>query len=317
MLHILNGDATAEKFRPSGIGGDIIVWREELSEGPAPGGVPEKQFWEARAAHIFSSYGEDGSNYRKKVLDELERFNSISRYKEIVLWFEFDLFCQINLMYILNYLKGKNLSSTISLVCIENYPGIDNFKGLGELSPSQLEDLLQERKVLNKQDLESASSFWKAYSSNDPSSLEKLPEYVFKNFPLLKPALIAHLERFPSVENGLNRIEQKILYLVSAKARTRNELFLHFWEKDKIYGMGDYQLMNYLKQMEKSSAPLLKTGEHIELTKLGEDVMKGKKDFIQIGKPDRWLGGVHISEEKNNWRWDKSIGRLIFVDIKN
>jgi hypothetical protein len=34
VLHVLNGDATLFKFKKTGLPGDIVVWREVLSEGP-------------------------------------------------------------------------------------------------------------------------------------------------------------------------------------------------------------------------------------------------------------------------------------------
>ena len=40
ILHILNGDSTRYGFEQTGIEGDIMVWREVLSEGP----VEENEF---------------------------------------------------------------------------------------------------------------------------------------------------------------------------------------------------------------------------------------------------------------------------------
>lgn len=98
-LHVLNGDATAYKFKASGIEEDFLVWREALSEGPVCPFQSEEAFWNLRAAFIHRSYGENRAVYEKKVISEFARLKEAARYDEITLWFEHDLFCQVNLLF--------------------------------------------------------------------------------------------------------------------------------------------------------------------------------------------------------------------------
>ena len=64
-------------------------------------------------------------------------------YDELVLWFEHDLFDQLNLIQLLTHLGGRPRSKPVTLICIDRYPGHPNFKGLGELAPRDLAALFE------------------------------------------------------------------------------------------------------------------------------------------------------------------------------
>ena len=44
ILHILNGDATANSFAGTGLDGEIMIWREVLSEGPLEENIASGSF---------------------------------------------------------------------------------------------------------------------------------------------------------------------------------------------------------------------------------------------------------------------------------
>ena len=57
-------------------------------------------------------------------------------YDELVLWFEHDLFDQLNLIQVLEPSRGSRSAgrSRSALICIGSFPGRPRFKGLGELT---------------------------------------------------------------------------------------------------------------------------------------------------------------------------------------
>ncbi len=58
---------------------------------------------------------------------------------EVVLWFEHDLFDQLNLIWLLDALAGAGTpEQRVRLVVIGEHPEVDPFHGLGQLSPAQL-----------------------------------------------------------------------------------------------------------------------------------------------------------------------------------
>jgi hypothetical protein len=248
ILHILNGDATLHGFNETGLDGDVMVWREVLSEGPLQENISSGSFWSTRLKWIGKTFSEIPEAYQHKVIDELGKLNQ--PYEEINLWFEFDLHCQINLLGIMKMLSQKTDMSTpaIYLICPADYPGFENFRGMGELNSEQLEDLYDGRERLNEWEFEIAAEAWQLYIEGDAAELEQwLNENSFwGTLHLLKPALQAHLKRLQTNATGLNYIEQKLLDIYNSGIKTQSEIYAVFWDTEKIYGMGDKEIDIYL-----------------------------------------------------------------------
>jgi hypothetical protein len=251
ILHILNGDSTAYSFKDTGLDGDILVWREVLSQGPLLEDISSAAFWEARSEWIRKKFNETPEQYDEKVIKPLEKLSNI--YDEITLWFEFDLHCQINMLGVMvMMLKHTDLSiPRIYLVCTDECIGVEDFRGMGQLTGRQLAGLYDDRFQLNDWDFELASQAWKIYVSGDDMALEKwINENTFwGSLHLLKPALQAHLKRVRVNENGLNHIEQRLLDIYNSGIKTKYAIYEAFWKTEKIYGMGDLEIDIYLKTL--------------------------------------------------------------------
>jgi hypothetical protein len=251
ILHILNGDSTAHSFEHTGLDGDILVWREVLSQGPLVEDITSAEFWKLREAWICKSFNDQPEHYREYVVNPLEKLSK--PYKEINLWFEFDLHCQANMLGVLAMLsKHTDLSEpSIYLICPDCYPGIADFRGMGQLNSEQLEDLYDDRERLNEYEFGLAAEAWKLYVSGNAVALEKwLDETSFWGaLHLLKPALQAHLRRIHINENGLNYIEQKLLDIYKSSTKNKQSIYEEFWKTEKIFGMGDAEIDIYLKQL--------------------------------------------------------------------
>src|ERR1700761_5742755 len=128
ILHILNGDSTAHSFEQTGLDGDILVWREVLSEGPLRSNISTPEFWETRSGWISRVFNTSPDEYKRNVIDHLGKLNGT--YDEINLWFEFDLHCQINLLGVLALLKQQvDLSQPkLYLISPDEYPEVTNFR---------------------------------------------------------------------------------------------------------------------------------------------------------------------------------------------
>jgi hypothetical protein len=246
-LHILNGDATLFVFNQTKIEGDTLVWREILADGP----VSKINLWELRSDWISKTFGENPANYQQKVITEAEKLKHIEQYDEVILWFEYDLTCQINLIYILSIINSTyRKDSSISLICPETIEGMPNFRGLGELNPTQLEELLSQKVKLQKIDLELAAEAWDLYIENDFEQIQMFLSRGFGNLPLLKKALKAHLLRFPNPATQLNHIEEVLLSFVNPNISSKAELYHAFWAQESIYGLTDLQLDHILTQLK-------------------------------------------------------------------
>lgn len=252
ILHILNGDAALDGFNQTGLDGDVMVWREVLSEGPLQENILSGSFWSARSKWITSTFGESPEIYQHKVIDELGKLNSV--YTEINLWFEFDLHCQVNLLGVLRMLSGKTDMSApaIYLICLADCVQFNFARGLGELTGEQFEELYDGRERLNEWEFELAAEAWQLYVNGDAAELQQwLNENSFWGaVPLLKPALQAHLKRLEINANGLSYIEQRLLDIYNDGAKTRLAIFKVFWDTEKIFGMGDLEIDIYLKRLK-------------------------------------------------------------------
>lgn len=247
ILHILNGDATFHIFRQTALKGDVLVWREILSEGP----VSSHGLWQTRAKWIGETYGETSEGYRQQVLAEIEKLSHLERYDELVLWFEYDLLCQINLTCILSILhQSASPLPSIYLICPEHFNGLPHFKGLGELNPKRLASLWPGRVKLRQSDLALADEAWQVYAENNPTPLENFLHRDFGQLPLLKKALQAHLLRFPQTPDGLNHIEKILLEIIDLGKHSKAAIYQEFWEREPIYGLADLQLEHILNQLQ-------------------------------------------------------------------
>ncbi|MDQ7948251.1 MAG: DUF1835 domain-containing protein [Pedobacter sp.] len=253
ILHILNGDATAYVFSAAQIVGDTLIWREILSEGP----VSHTHLWEQRKDWMQKNFEVAPSSYLADVIGVAEKLKALEDYDEIILWFEYDLVCQINLIYILATI-GESLTKSVPLylICPESIAGMPNFKGLGELSADQLQKLWPTRLRLTDADLHLAKAAWKIYIANDQHEIAAFLEQDFGQLYLLKEALKAHLQRFSDPSTHLNAIEQLLLTTYQSGIRSKRAIYEAFWAVAPIYGMGDRQIDLVLKNLQEKGFSL-------------------------------------------------------------
>lgn len=312
ILHIHNGDASADVAKQSSIPGEHFAWREALIDGPAPVTANEEEWRRVRARHLSDAYGVEPAECERESIAQEQKLASFADYEEVVLWFEHDLFCQVHLMYLLNWFANRDLGKTkLSLICIGSFPGRENFRGLGELSAQELGSLFPARQPVTREQLDLARRAWDAYRSIDPRDLETLLQKDTSALPFLGPALQGHLRRFPSTANGLGRIENRVLQLVESGLNNFRDLFRRFGEVEPVYGLGDTQFWVTLRRLADANQPLLRISGNvpspdttIELTDLGRAVLRGDGDFVLLNGIEHWLGGVYLSDERNLWRWD-------------
>ena len=144
--------------------------------------------------------------------------------------------------------------------------------------------------------------------------------------PFLKTALVKHLRRFPSTDNGLGRIGNVVLDLIAKGYSNFRSLFPAFAMREPEYGFGDAQLYLELKRLSDVSTPLLTLSAdgnraamdlaqmllcNFEITKYGQAVLAGHGDFVRSNGIDQWLGGVHLQGNEALWRWDEQAQELL------
>jgi len=252
-VHILNGDSTIRSIEKGGIIGDTIIWREMLVEGPLHQDIGSDAFWLQRYSFFENELGVSKLDYYDKTIKELIRIEDLSNYNEVVLWFEFDLFCQINLIALCTYLlQSYRKNINYYLVCSGKVKGEKQLRSLADYAPEEYPELLENKIKLSRHNLLYAQQCWNVYVTNNKEELAQFNFNKSTKFRYLESAINQHLKRF-SQKNGLNQIDTKIIEIIHAgigeKKAIVNEL-LRWQQHETVYGFGDLQYFKYLENMK-------------------------------------------------------------------
>ncbi|PIE48874.1 MAG: hypothetical protein CSA39_05525 [Flavobacteriales bacterium] len=252
MLHILNGNSTLYGIKKGNISGDVVIWREMLAMGPLEKKVGSKKFWDTRIAFLEEHNITDKKDYKKKVIDELEKFKNVSAYQDVVLWFEYNLFCQFNLLAACSYLL-RNFTPKVNyhLICTGHVTGYTGLTPLSLIHPKDFKKLLKKRVTLTKTDLMYADWCWQTLVENDIKQIKRFDFSKNEKFNYLNLAISQHLLRF-NKKGKLNQIDTKILQIIKNNNLKRIEIIknLLIWQSKKtVYGFGDLQYEMHLDNL--------------------------------------------------------------------
>lgn len=325
-LLITNGDCTTDGLRQAGAPGELLPWRDVLHDGPVPAGLPMAALAEVRARYIAGRGG--GASYEDILADFHRRNDLLQRaadFDDVVLWFEHDLYDQLQLIEILDHLAGMNLGrARLLLLCIDRHPEVPGFRGLGELTAAQLAALDGQETPVTAAQLDLARRAWAAFRAPDPTALATLANSDDLPLPFLAPALRSLLQLYPDTRHGLPRLEREILALAARGPSALIELFHahRATPTDDVFFVGDASFLWRALELCDGPAPLLGVidGQEspapgpgdaawqrtVELTDLGRAVLAGGVDVAGQRAYDRWIGGVHLTSGQGGpaWRWD-------------
>jgi hypothetical protein len=305
LLHITNGDNFTSKLQALPVKGDIITWREMLCEGKTLCSVGSESFWKTRFEFLNKNYKISKSWFVEKTLKEYRSLCNHKQQDQIVLWFEYDLFCQINMLAVLSWLKTHRRHAEISLVCSGREGKGDKLYALTELSDEQLMDLYERRTVLSQDDIEYADYIWQLYCSDNPIRLENQIANNDFQFEYLSEALKTHLRRFPTIKNGLNELENHILEKARSKRfGSKAELTDALLTDQGYYGFADTQYDRIITSLR----PLFNSFNPVKLTKKGISVLENKSNYYsQIRDNQLYLGG----SLKYNFLYNTETNRIL------
>ncbi|NNG09510.1 MAG: DUF1835 domain-containing protein [Arenibacter sp.] len=305
QLHITNGDVLTEKLRTLNLQGDIITWREMLCEGKTETNVGSESFWKTRFEFLNKNYKISKSWFIDKTLKEYRSLCSHKQEDHIVLWFENDLFDQINMLAVISWLKTHRPYAQISLVSGDQEVKMDNLLGLGSLTEDQLRKVFNNRTLLTQDDVEYADYVWQLYCSDNPIRLENLKDFDSFQFAHLSGAIEAHLLRFPTIKNGLNAVENNILKLaIDTKPKTKSALLHAVLNNQGVYGFGDTQYERVITKLK----PLFSNFNPVRLSKKGKEILEGKTSYYScIQENDAYLGGAL----KYNFLYNSETNRIL------
>lgn len=323
FLHVANGSSTTRTIADAGIPGLLSIWADPLHDGPVPGDLSDDALLEVRARFLGAPAEDPGIDPVEGLRAWREIIARHDAYDELVLWFEHDLFDQLNLIQILSWIHHQVPSSkVVSLVCIGSYPGRPDFKGLGELTPAELAPLLDTRQIVTGPQYALAERAWSAFRQATPEALDDVRRTDTSALPYLAPALLRFLQEYPWTTDGLSRTERRLMHLAQAGSITLATAFPRMHEDESAYYVTDTSLVELVETLSRTSPPLLGHSADgsspqrwfagsVSITPAGRAVLRGDQDRVSLcGVADRWLGGVQLRNDAPLWRWDDARQRM-------
>jgi len=316
IVHVCNGDCTADTLSLADLPGEIRVWADALDQGPVLPVSDEEhyrlrgEFWAARG------FPDDAA----KLAAWDRGVDEAAAAEELILWFEHDLFDQLALIRLLARLARRGLPQQLTIVSIDRHPEVPSFFGLGQLKPEQLAELWPRRTPLSRDAIDEAITAWIAVTAADPRALPFLTRRI-KAMPFLAGALERQLEELPDPQSGLSRTERQLLAAVARGVATVGELMAAVQAIDPRYPIADTHLVATLQTLGRCgfvegapAGPPTATATasvRVAVTALGRQALAGAIDRVHEVGIDDWRGGVRLAGKAAVWRWDGAQRKLI------
>jgi hypothetical protein len=324
MLHVTNGDSAAERIRAAGVEGEILPWRDVLHDGPVPAGLPLEQLSGVRAEFI-ASRGWDGADEVRRSFAERDRTLAAAVDEgEVVLWFEHDLYDQLQLIQLLDWF-ADHPHLRLTLVNPAEY--------LGMMDAARARALFDGRRDVTAGQVALAQRAWDAFRADDPRPIERvIDDAGARELPHLGAALRRLLQEYPAVRDGLSRSERQALRAFADGPRPLRDAYpaAHHDVEDAIW-LGDWGFASIVDALAVGSTPLLAyegdaadaedrdggMDRRAALTDAGRQVLAGLADAVWMNGIDRWIGGVYLLGRDIRWRWDDELERIVeWPDIR-
>jgi len=322
-LILTNGDTAADLLTAAGKQGHIFPWRDSLHEGPlGPISTQEEQanFRSLRAVYWAGRKVEQQEALEQTYQTRDRLLENHKAYDAIELWFEHDLYDQLQLIEILTRLYHLKRFDKVFLVQAETY--------LGMQQPDSILKLEGLSQPVGEQMMAIADLAWQTVSHETP---EKLAEFVTlkpAGFPFLRQALTRLLEELPGLD-GLSRTQRQMLYSLNRRVNRPGMLFGRCQAMEEAQFWGDLGFFEVLSNLQFCKAPLIEglpfassmqvfqesetrksfLQSQLTLTALGQEVLTGTADHSDHNEIDIHIGGTHI-KPNNLWRWDKEQSTL-------
>jgi hypothetical protein len=303
-LHITNGDGVLYLLKKAGILGTHIAWRDALNDGPVPAGLTLEETSALRTRYL----ADRGFGNAIKLIHDFERRDAHIRraaeFEEVVLWFEHDLFDQLQLLQILTTLEEMSLEpGRVSLIQTDHY--------LEAMTVDEISPLLRKRRTTTAAIFRSARRNWEQVTSTVPLDLLAATTTDAIGLPFLRSALHRLCEEYPWARDGLSRSQRQALHAVAQGGGREEELFARAQAREEAPFLGKRAFVVLLQDLHASEGALLETVDgDVALTVLGRKILAGDADWLEHRAMDRWIGGVRL-RGSDVVRWDDDSGRLV------
>ena len=315
MLHVTNGDVAVGRIASLGLDGDVLPWQDVLHDGPVPDDLNAAELRRTRAEFLAGAFGLAPGQVLARLQRRDARLERAIGSEEILLWFEPDLYDQLQLLQVLDACDCEETGSAPQSVPLDTC--------LGFASDSTLLTAFEDRAPVSPDDREFASRAWGRFRSKDPTSLEAIAGDPRAGLPYVAGAIRRLLEEYPCSSRGLARSEAQLLEAIAGEAETAAEAFRVSANREEYVYLGDASFAGYLRRLGAGDRSLVRFADGgpisaadpadvkgrfwhapVQLTSEGRAVLAGQLDRAEVLPFDHWIGGVHLEGTNPVWRRD-------------
>jgi hypothetical protein len=242
-------------------------------------------------------------------------------FAAIELWFEHDLYDQLQLIQVLAFFAADRRIDGLMLVQADDF--------LGTQRADTILKFAERARPVAPGDLDLAATLWADLVAPTPEAIARRSGARDDWLPYAAPALRRFLEELPAPGNGLGRTEHTILAEIADGVTAPARLFQAVIAREEAAFMGDAVFFRMLDDLASCDMPLIAglappdgaaAGDDADmarfddaelgLTMAGEDVLAGEDDHVALSGIDRWWAGTRL-QGRSVWRYDRATQRLV------
>ncbi len=320
-LIITNGDSAGELLRKAFTSTEVLPWRDVLHDGPVPLTDTFEELSELRADFLAGRNWGDPDILRENFQARDRGLAHHEVFETVTLWFEHDLYDQLQLIQILDWFHGNpGGREGLQLVQADDFLGAQNEKSIITFKDKS--------NVVSDEQLLLAREAWAAFRQPEPTDWAALLKQDLSALPYLEQAVTRMLQELPDAKTGLARTQHQILLAINDGIKEPRKLFGAIEKMEEAAFMGDWSFWVWLdglatgpgamiENLEGRFSPEMGEDEFkayvaspLRLTALGLQVLGGGEDFARTTRIDRWIGGTHLTND-TLWRWDNQKKELV------
>jgi hypothetical protein len=196
-LIITNGDEAMARMREAKIAGEILPWRDILHEGPVPATLPLEELSTARAQFLAERGWLPAEELRSAFRGRDAMLRRHRDFKTVVLWFEHDLYDQLQLIQLLDFFAGEGRRDGLFLIQAGKYLSLE--------TPRSLKGHFQIMEPVSDAHLALGRFVWNGFRAPTPEPWAAILRLSTHLLPFLRLAILRLLEELPNQHSGLSR----------------------------------------------------------------------------------------------------------------
>lgn len=306
-LIITNGDSAAGRIHNLHASALVLPWRDVLHDGRLHATATLTDFAKTRAPFLADMAGMALANVQASFSERDRLFAALPSFERVELWFEHDLYDQLQLAQIIAAASLEHPHVDLWLMQANDFLGAMPDDALAARCPRQAPVTAKERAY--------AVRVWAALCAARPAALNDLArETAPAPLPWMQQAVRRFLAEYPDRTTGLPRSLTLALQGLPAEPRTIGCLFAHMQQAEAAQFMGDLSFAHLIARVGLCGRPLIAGTDRplrawsscddraffrqtIALTPLGQDVLAGRASHVALNGCDHWLGGVHLTPD--------------------